>query len=111
MRIDRLWRAAAAAAWFATAAAQTVTVAPAHDIALVEGRGELLRFQSDISKVVISEPKIADAIVISPREIMVNAKGPGRTTLVVWETGAEPARYEIAVSKDMADWEAFQKHI
>ena len=65
---------------------------PSHDIALVEGRGELLRFQSDITRVVISEPKIADAVVVSPREVMVNAKGPGRTTLVVWETGAEPAR-------------------
>jgi pilus assembly protein CpaC len=112
MRIaDWVWRAAVTAVWASCAAAQTVTVAPAHDIALVEGRGELLRFQNDISKVAISEPKIADAIVISPREVMVNAKGPGRTTLVVWESGAEPARYEIAVNKDMADWDAFRKQI
>src|ERR1043166_4315894 len=81
------------------------------EIALVEGRGELLRFQNDITRVVISEPKVADAIVVSPREVMVNAKGPGRTTLVVWETGAEPARYEVAVTKDMSEWEAFRKHI
>ena len=46
---------------------------------------------SDIQKVAISEPKIADAVVISPREVMVNAKGPGHTTLIIWETGADPA--------------------
>src|SRR5215831_187853 len=106
---ERVWRAALAAACVAVAVAQTV--APAHDIALVEGRGELLRFQNDITKVAISEPKIADAVVISPRELMVNAKGPGRTTLVVWETGAEPARYDIDVAKDMAEWEAFRRQI
>jgi pilus assembly protein CpaC len=79
----------------------------AHDMALVEGRGELLRFQQDISRVAIAEPKIADAIVVSPREVMVNAKTPGRTTLIVWEAGAEPARWEIAVVKDNSDWDRF----
>lgn len=101
--------AALAAAWCGLTLAQTV--APAHDISLVEGRGELLRFQNDITKVVISEPKVADAIVVSPREVMINGKGPGRTTLVVWETGMEPVRYDVAVSKDMADWEAFRKQL
>src|SRR3954462_2387474 len=90
--------AALAAVWCGLAPAQTV--APSHDIVLIEGRGDLLRFQNDITRGVISEPKVADAVVVSPREVMVNAKGPGRTTLVVWETGAEPARYEVAVSKD-----------
>jgi len=96
-------------AWCGLAAAQTV--APSRDISLIEGRGELLRFQNDISRVVISEPKVADAVVVSPREVMINAKGPGRTTLIVWETGAEPARWDVNVSKDMAEWEAFRKHI
>src|SRR4051812_48409147 len=96
-------------AWCGLAAAQTA--APSHDITLIEGRGELLRFQSDINRVVISEPKVADAVVVSPREVMVNAKGPGRATLIVWEAGAEPARYEVLVSKDMAEWDAFRKHI
>jgi pilus assembly protein CpaC len=96
-------------AWCALAAAQTT--APSHEITLVEGRGELLQFQNDITRVVISEPKVADAVVVSPREVMVNAKGPGSTTLVIWETGAEPARYEIAVTKDMSEWDAFRKHI
>src|SRR5215471_9861024 len=95
--------------WCGLAAAQTT--APSREIALIEGRGELLQFQNDITRVAISEPKVADAVVVSPREVMVNAKGPGRTTLVIWETGAEPARYQIAVSKDMSDWEAFQKHM
>jgi len=85
--------------------------ARARDIALVEGRGELLQFQRDIQKVVIAEPKIADAVVVSPREVMVNAKGPGHTTLLIWEENSDPARYEIAVSKDESDWDAFRKQM
>ena len=108
MRTASLWCAALAAAgcW-----AQTATRPQSHDITLLEGRGELVTFRQDVTKVAISEPKIADAVVISPREVMVNAKGPGRATLVIWETGADPARYEIYVTKDTTDWDTFTKSI
>src|SRR5262249_41637001 len=73
------------------------------EINLMAGRGELLQYAHDIVKVVIAEPKIADAIVVSPREVMVNAKGAGHTTLIVWETGSDPARYDIAVAADTSE--------
>ncbi len=50
------------------------------EVTIVTGRGELLQFERDIERVAISEPKIADAVVVSPREIMVNAKAPGKAT-------------------------------
>jgi pilus assembly protein CpaC len=72
-------------------------------ISLNEGTGELLQFGRDIERLAISEPKIADAVVVSTHDVMVNAKGPGQTTLVVWETGADPVRYNIHVVKDSTD--------
>ena len=72
------------------------------EITLVLGKGELMQYKSDISKVVIAEPKIADALVVSPTEVMVNAKGVGHTTLVVWEANALPVRYNINVIADRA---------
>jgi pilus assembly protein CpaC len=80
-----------------------------HDLTLVEGRGHLIQFQRDITTLVVSEPKVADAIVVSPREVMVNAKGIGTTTVVVWESGSDPVQYEIRVTKDRSDWDQFTK--
>jgi pilus assembly protein CpaC len=108
MRIAKL---ACAALLAAGCFAQTTTRPQSHDITLLEGRGELISFPQDVTKVAISEPKIADAVVISPREVMINAKGPGRATMVIWETGADPARYEINVTKDTTEWDAFSKAI
>jgi pilus assembly protein CpaC len=102
----QFWCVAAVAA---CAGAQTQPAR--HEIALLEGRGELLRFDNDITRVVIAEPKIADAIVVSPREVMVNAKGPGNTTLVVWEGEHEPRRYDIAVAKDNTEWDSFLRKV
>jgi len=104
MRTTLLWAAVVAACCIA----QT-TRPQSHDLTLLEGRGELVTLQNDISKVAVSEPKIADAIVISPREVMINAKSVGRATVVIWEAGAEPARWEVQVVKDTSDWDTFVK--
>src|SRR5579862_7874830 len=108
----RVSLAAALAAWlWAGCAAALAQTSQGRDIKLVEGRGELLQYQKDISKVVIAEPKIADAMVVSPREVMVNAKGAGHTTLIVWEGAETPRRYEIEVEKDTTEWESFRKEM
>jgi pilus assembly protein CpaC len=85
--------------------------APPRELTLITGRGELLVFDSDIKTVVASEPKIADAIVVSPREVMVNAKAVGKTTVIIWETGAVPRRYNVSVTPDSTDIENIRKTI
>jgi pilus assembly protein CpaC len=84
-------------------AAQT---APPRELNLVLGRGELLQFPGDIQRVAASEPKVADVVVVSPREVMVNAKGLGKSTIVIWEIGSIPARYEVTVSDDRSGFES-----
>lgn len=74
-------------------------------ISLIEGAGQLLQFDRDVDRIAIAEPKIADAIVVSTHDVMVNAKGPGQTTLVIWETGNPPVQYNVKVTKDMAESE------
>lgn len=91
---------------FFDAGAQT---RPAREISLTAGKGELLTFEREIQKVVVSEPRIADAVVVSPHEVMVNAKTPGSTTLVVWESGSAPARWDVSVQPDTAEWEKFRE--
>lgn len=81
------------------------------NIVLTVGQGELISFPEDISKVVVAEPKIADAIVVGPREVMVTAKGNGKTTLVIWEDGKSPARYDIQVQLDATPASDFNKSV
>lgn len=85
--------------------------ASAKTMSLVVGRGELLQFTNDVKQVATAEPKIADVIVISPREVMINAKGAGRTTVIVWETNAEPARYDVDVLPDNFEFDEFKNQL
>jgi pilus assembly protein CpaC len=80
-------------------------------LSLTVGKGELLQFDHDITRVVIAEPKIADAVIVSPRDVMVNAKGGGQTTLVIWEADTAPVRYDIAVAIDTREQDTLQKSL
>lgn len=95
------------------AAAQTATrpVAAEHELTLVAGRGRLLRFGAEVARVAVAEPKIADAVVVSPREIMVNAKAPGHTTIVIWEVNSEPVQYNIQVVQDTSFLETLRREL
>jgi pilus assembly protein CpaC len=90
------------------------TTLPAHTattMKLIVGRGDLLRFQSDVKQVAASEPKIADVVVISPREVMVNAKGAGRATVIVWDADPEPKRYDVDVAADNFEFDEFRQEL
>lgn len=84
---------------------------PVRPLSLVIGKGDLLQFHEDIVRVAVAEPKVADAIVVSPREVMVNAKGLGRTTVIVWEGVAEPVKYDVRVIGDTFDMDSLRDEI
>jgi len=112
------WRALAMAVAIAVAMlmlplalpAQTAPARDSRSITLTTGRGELLEFDQDVKQVAAAEPKIADVVVITPREVMVNAKEPGKTTVIVWTNG-EPVRYDVDVTPDTTDFDNFRKAV
>jgi pilus assembly protein CpaC len=92
----------------AVVSAQTM---PPRELTLVIGRGELVQFSNDVKTVATSEPKIADVSVVSPREVMINAKGLGKSTVIIWETGGTPSRYNINVQADSMEFDSVKKAI
>jgi len=59
------------------------------------GQSIVLEMNEDVSTVSIADPKIADAAVGSARTVVVTGKGPGTTTLVVWEEGGHHTLYRV----------------
>lgn len=97
--------------WVVLATALMAQTPVVREMSLVAGKGELLQFPRDVQRVVVSEPKIADAIVVSPHEVMINGKSAGRTTVVIWESGSPVLRYDVNVLADVSDWDAFKKQL
>jgi Flp pilus assembly secretin CpaC len=44
----------------------------------------VLRLPKKASKVSVTQPQIAEAVVVAPDQIVINGKAVGTTSLVVW---------------------------
>ncbi len=82
--------------------ARLATPLPARALTLTVGRGELLQFSDDTSRVSVSDPTIADAIVVSTHDVVLNGKGPGNTTIMIWH-GDNVSPYNITVEPDLTE--------
>jgi Flp pilus assembly secretin CpaC len=45
-----------------------------------------------VERISIANPEVADAIVVSPREVLVNGIALGTTSLIIWDAGRRPPR-------------------
>jgi len=71
------------------AAAVSPVESSAADMKLTVGRSVVIDCPAEVTRLAISNPEVADAVAVSSREVLVNAKAQGTATLVVWpKTGA-----------------------
>ena len=92
----------------APAAAATVPApqpAPASDtgrldrdrvLMLTAGRSMVLTTAYDITRIAITDPKIADAVVVQPREVLIDGRSAGTVSLIVWGAGRRE-QYDVVV--------------
>src|SRR5437773_6403763 len=78
------------------------TPLPSTSMTLTAGRGQLLQFTDETSRVSVSDPTIADAIVVSAHDVVLNGKAPGNTTIMIWH-GDNVSPYNITVEPDLSE--------
>ena len=83
-------------------APRLATPLPPRALTLTVGRGELLQFPDATSRVSVSDPTIADAVVVSPNDVVLNGKSPGNTTIMIWH-GDNVSPYNITVEPDLSE--------
>ena len=72
---------------------------------LLVGRSAVIRTQRPIKRVALPKPDIADALVTSPNEVLVQGKSPGTISLMVWSDTGQIRNYDIAVRRDLSELE------
>ena len=73
----------------AGAAAQKIVSQVERVISVSKGSSVLLVNPLAISRFSVGDPNIAEAIVLSPTEVLINGKGLGTTTLLVWDNSGQ----------------------
>ena len=90
------------------AAAQRVITQPSQVVSVSKGASALLVNSAPIQRFSVGEPGIAEAIVLSPTEVLINGKGLGTTTLFIWDNSSQVKVYSVEVT---ADAPALQRYL
>jgi pilus assembly protein CpaC len=83
-----------------SAAAQRVVRAPEQVVSVSKGASALLVNTTPIQRFSIGDPAVAEAVVVSPTEILINGKTLGTTSLFLWDNAGAIKLYSVEVTAD-----------
>src|SRR5678816_4376782 len=73
-------------------------------VSLTAGRSTVLMTDYDITRIAITDPAIADAVVVQAREVLIDGKAAGTVSLIIWGTN-ERRQYDVVVDPGVSTLE------
>lgn len=67
---------------------------------VVAGKSSIMTLPGAVSRVSLADPMVADVVVISPREIQINGKKVGSTSLIVWDKEGNKTFFDVDIVID-----------
>ena len=80
--------------------AQRIVRAPEQVVSVSKGASALLVNTTPIQRFSIGDPAVAEAVVVSPTEVLVNGKTLGTTSLFLWDNSGGIKLYSVEVTAD-----------
>ena len=77
-------------------------------VRLAAGESFLITRSAPLTKISIADPSVADVVVVSASELVVNGKVAGTTSLMLWDNAGGRAHYSVKVN---ADAESLQENL
>ena len=68
---------------------------------LMVGRSLVITSPARVRRISVADPNIADTLVVSPTQIVVNGKQPGATSLVIWDESGQNQTFDVFVDLDV----------
>lgn len=66
----------------------------------IMGKTQLIKFDEPVKRISITDPNLADLVLLSPKELLVNGKKAGRTSLLFWGNSEKPVFFNLVVQPD-----------
>jgi pilus assembly protein CpaC len=68
---------------------------------LLVGRSLVITSPNRIKRVSLADPAIAEAVVVSPTQVVINGKVPGGVSLILWDESGQSQSFEVLVDIDV----------
>ena len=71
------------------------------ELKLTVGKSIVLDYPADIRQISTSDPAVVDAVAVTTREMLLNAKSGGSATVIVWSKAGQRNIYSITVDQNL----------
>lgn len=88
--------------------AQQFLTEPEGSVSLARGTSAVLVSPTQFNRVSMADPAVAEAVVMSPTEVLINGLTLGNTTFVVWDEAGVRRIYGVEVTADAG---ALERHL
>ncbi len=68
------------------------------------GKSQFVRFDEPVTRISITNPDLADVVLLSPKELLVNGKESGITSLLIWGDSEDPVFIDLIIEKDSSSF-------
>jgi pilus assembly protein CpaC len=94
--------------WAATVWAQD---ASPQDLTVIVGKSLLVDSPVNIDRISVGNGDVAEATATTPREVLVDGKAPGETSLIVWQANGKRLIFDLTVLKSSTKLDAVRREI
>jgi pilus assembly protein CpaC len=78
-------------------AQQPTTQPSARELVLTVGKSLIVNSAANIQRVAVGYGDVAEGRAVGPREVLIDAKSPGETSLIIWQEGGNKMFFDLVV--------------
>src|SRR4051794_38212733 len=69
----------------------------ARELFVRSGKSVVVDSPVPIQRISVANDAVANAVATSPREVLINGKGPGETSLIIWQQNGQRQFFDVVV--------------
>jgi pilus assembly protein CpaC len=83
----------------------------ARDLFVTAGKSLVVDSPVVIQRVAVADSDLAEAVAVTPREVLVNGKAPGETSLIIWQQGGNRLIFDLNVRSNVTVLESVRREL
>lgn len=91
--------------------AQQENVSGPAKLTVTVGKSLIIDSPLNIQRVSVANGDLVEAVAVNPKEVLLNGKGPGETSLIVWQQNGNRLVYDLTVRMSPLKLEAVREQI
>src|SRR6266545_682527 len=80
-------------------------------LSVTVGKSLIIDSPLNIQRISVANGDLVEAVAVNPKEVLINGKAAGETTLIVWQQGGTRLLYDLTVRASQARLEAARAQV